>query len=59
MCTPERACVYASVGWMDEQKIERWVDLNVFMCVCSCARLCLRACDPKCEDGMIVARLDG
>ena len=57
MCAPERSCVYAGDGWTDEQMMERWVDLNV--CVCACARPCLRACDTMCEDGMIAARLDG
>ena len=48
-----RACMYATDG------MERLVDLNVFMCVCACARPCLHACDPMGEDGMIAARLDG
>ena len=57
VCVPERACVYAGDGWTDEQRMERWVDLNVFMYVCACARPCLRTCGPMCEDGMIAARL--
>ena len=57
VCVSERAFVYAGDGWTDEQRMERWVDLNVFMCVC--ARPCLRACDPMCKDGMIAAILDG
>ena len=42
VCVSEHACVYASDGWTDEQRMERWVDLNDFMCVCACARHCLR-----------------
>ena len=56
VCAPERACIYAGDGWTDEQRMERWVDVNVFMC--ACVRPCLRACDPMCEDGMMAARLD-
>ena len=31
----------------------------VYVRVCTCARPCLRACDPVHEDGMIDARSDG
>ena len=43
----------------DGQRMERWVDLHVYMCVRACVRPCLRACDPVCENGMIDARSDG
>ena len=36
--------VYAGDGWTGRQRMKRWVDLNVYMCVC--ARVCatLPAC---------------
>ena len=62
-------CVHAGDEWMEGQRMERLVDLNVCMCGRVCARMrdpacarsrpCLRACDPVCEDGMIDIRLDG
>ena len=57
MCAPERACVYAGDGWMDEQRMERWVDLNVHVYVrdpaCVRVTLCARM------EAKIAARLDG
>ena len=39
--------------------MERWVDLNVCMCVPAFVRACAALCGPVCEDGMIGARPDG
>ena len=54
MCVPERECVYAATDGRDGQRMERWVNLHVYMCVRACVRPCLRACDPVCENGMIM-----
>ena len=51
-------CMRATDG-RDGQRMERWVDLHVYVRVCTCARPCLRVCDLVCEDGMIAARSDG
>ena len=53
VCVPEHACVYAGNGWMDRQRMKRWVDLNVCMRVCMTLHACM------CKDGMIDARSDG
>ena len=52
-------CMRATDG-RDGQRMERWVDLHVYMCVSAYVHVCttLRACDPLCEDGMVDARLD-
>ena len=54
-CLNVRVCMRATDG----QRMERWVDLHVYMCVRACVRSCLRACDPVCGDGMLDARSDG
>ena len=60
MCVPERACVYAGDGWTGRTEDG---EMGGFTCVyvrmCTCARPCLRACDPLCEDGIIDASSDG
>ena len=53
-----RVCMRATDG-RDGHRMERWVDLHVYVRVCTSARPCLRACDPVCEDEMIDARSDG
>ena len=46
----------ATEGW-DGQRMERWVDLHVYMCERACVHVC--ATLPACEDGMIDAESDG
>ena len=57
-CLHVRVCMRATDG-RDGQRMERWVDLYVYVRKFTCARPYLRVCDPVCEDGMIDARSDG